>query len=146
MSRSIHPHWEEIDHTADVGVRAFGHTVEELFTHAAEGMFRIIAGEREVHPLEERAVTIAPAAGEEGAGPERLLVRFLSELLFLCETQRILFCEFEVEREGGGLKAVCRGETLGPDRSGLGMEIKAVTWHGLSLDLERGEAQVIFDV
>jgi SHS2 domain-containing protein len=138
------PHWEELDHTADVGVRAFGDTLEQLFTHAAEGMFRIIAGERTVRPLQERSVTVAPVpAGEE---PDRLLVRFLSELLFLCETERFLFGAFEVDLSGGGVRAVCRGEEIGPDRSGLGMEIKAVTWHGLSLDLERGEAQVIFDV
>jgi SHS2 domain-containing protein len=142
----MHPHWEEIDHTADVGVRAFGHTVEELFTHAAEGMFQVIAGDRTIRPLEEWRVTVGVEPGEGSEDPERLLVRWLSELLFLCETRRILFCEFEVEREGGGLKTICRGEKLGSDRSGLGMEIKAVTWHGLSLDLERGEAQVIFDV
>lgn len=138
------PHWEEIDHTADVGVRAFGDTLERLFAHAAEGMFRIIAGERTLRPLEERVVLVVPPPGEED--PDRLLVRFLSELLFLCETQRFLFCDFEVDLTGGGVRAVCRGEPIGSDRSGLGMEIKAVTWHGLSLDLERGEAQVIFDV
>jgi SHS2 domain-containing protein len=144
VSPQHHPHWAEIDHTADVGVRAFGSTLEELFAHAAEGMFGIIAGERTVRPLQERIVTVSPAPAEEG--PDRLLVRFLSELLFICETKRILFCTFEVDLSGGGLQAVCRGEEIGPDRSGLGMEIKAVTWHGLFLDLERGEAQVIFDV
>ena len=41
-------------------------------------MFAIIAGERPLRPLLERIVTVPPPSGEEG--PDRLLVRFLSEL------------------------------------------------------------------
>lgn len=145
MSPGDRPHWEELDHTADIGIRAFGAGIEEIFAHAAEGMFRIIAGERTIRPLEETLVRIQ-GRPEDEVHPERLLARFLSELLFLCETRRILFCKFEIERDEEGLKIICHGERIGPDRSGLGMEIKAVTWYGLDLDTQKGMAQVIFDV
>ena len=35
--------YEEIEHTADVGIRAYGRDLDELFVNAAEGMFSLIA-------------------------------------------------------------------------------------------------------
>ena len=37
--------FEIIDHTADIGIVAYGKTKREVFINAAKGMFEIIAGE-----------------------------------------------------------------------------------------------------
>ena len=34
---------EQLEHTADAGIRAFGGSLEEMFENAAEGMFRLLA-------------------------------------------------------------------------------------------------------
>ena len=37
--------FEFIDHTADVGIKAWGATLTELFENSAKGMFSVIAKE-----------------------------------------------------------------------------------------------------
>lgn len=132
--------YEEFEHTADVGIRAFGQTLEELFENAAYGMFQIIAGERRARPVIERAVALS------GDDVEQLLVRFLSELLYLSAVHHLLFSEFHVTIEDGALRARCLGEEFGEDRRGLGTEVKAVTCHMLEVNLQEGWAQVLLDV
>src|SRR5256885_13017328 len=76
--------YEEIEHTADVGIRAYGSTLNELFANAAEGMFSLIADLDSVKPV--GAVEVLLAAEDV----ETLLLRWLSELLYIHETQHLL--------------------------------------------------------
>jgi SHS2 domain-containing protein len=131
--------FEEIEHTADVGIRAYGKSASELFEGAAAGMFSLIANPERVRPLGEVEVRLA---AEDLPG---LLVAWLSELLFLHETQRLLFCKFRVEVSGTQLHAQVWGEAIDKKRHELKLAIKAVTYHRLSVDPERGVAEVIFD-
>jgi len=133
--------FEELEHTADVGIKAYGADLEEIFRNAARGMFEIIRGEMEVEAETERSFEL------EEKGPEALLVAFLSELNYLSETEGLIFTDFQVAiRRERRLEAVCRGGPFGEDRSKVGIEIKAVTWHQLEIDREEGWARVIFDV
>jgi SHS2 domain-containing protein len=132
--------YEEIDHTADVGIRAYGASLEELFAAAAAGMFSLIADPLKVRPVGEVEVRVA------GRDPEGLLVNWLQELLFVHETQRLLLCEFDVRIERLSLVGTARGEAIDKARHELRLAIKAVTYHRLSIDPEAGMAQVIFDI
>ena len=40
--------YEPIDHTADMGIRAYGRTKKELFRNAAAGMFSLIADKKNI--------------------------------------------------------------------------------------------------
>jgi SHS2 domain-containing protein len=131
--------YEEIEHTADVGIRAHGKTLDELFAAVAEGMFSLIADPSKVMPVGEMEVTA------DAAGVPQLLVNFLQELLFLHETQRVLLKEFQVHIEGTRLHARVRGETIDKRRHELKLAIKAVTYHRLKVDPKAGVAEVIFD-
>lgn len=131
--------YEEIEHTADVGIRAYGTTASELFAAAAEGMFSLIANPAKVRPTGEVEITLA------AEDLPRLLVAWLSELLFLHETQRLLFATFDVRVRGASLDAHVRGEKIDKRRHELKLAIKAVTYHRLSVDVEKGVAEVIFD-
>jgi SHS2 domain-containing protein len=133
--------YEEFEHTADVGIRAFGDSLSEIFRNAAYGMFRILAGEREVAETLEREVVVDPVDD-----PELGLVRFLSELLTVADTEHLLFADLDVRIDGTTLTARCRGEQVGPDLGGLGIDIKAVTRHLLEVDVGSGRAVVLFDV
>ena len=132
--------YEEIEHTADAGIRAYGRTASEIFAAAAEGMFSLVADLAKVKPKGEVEVRLA------SDDLPKLLVAWLSELLFLHETQHLLFSKFEDRVRGTSLRARAWGETIDKRRHGLKLAIKAVTYHRLSVDLARGVAEVIFDV
>ncbi len=136
----VHPvRFEEIEHTADVGIRAYGKTASEIFENAAAGMFSLIADLSAVKPVGEEEVRL------EADGLPQLLVKWLSELLFLHETENVLFREFEVRIRGTKLQGRARGEAIDQGRHELKLAIKAVTYHRLSVDVKRGVAEVIFD-
>ncbi len=132
--------YEEIDHTADVGIRAYGTTLNELFANAAEGMFSLIADPRKVKAVGE--VEIRTTAEDT----TKLMVNWLSDLLFLHETQRLLFREFDVTVDDDTLSARVRGERIDKRRHELRLAIKAVTYHRLRVDPKAGVAEIIFDI
>ncbi len=132
--------YEETEHTADVGIRAYGSTLNELFANAAEGMFSLIADLESVKPVGEIEVRLA------AEDIPTLLLRWLSELLFIHETQRLLLAAFEVQLDGTSLRGRARGETIDKRRHELKLVIKAVTRHRLTVDPHKGIAEVIFDI
>ena len=131
--------YEEIEHTADVGIRAHGRTASEIFANAAEGMFSLIADLSTVNPKGEVEGRLAADS------LPALLVAWLSDLLFLHETQKLLLSKFEVRVRGNSLRAHAWGETIDPQRHELRLALKAVTYHRLAVDVKRGVAEVIFD-
>ena len=131
--------FEEIDHTADVRIRVFGSTAEELFEGAAAGMFSLITDLARVKPVGEIEVRVS---ADDLLG---LMVAWLSELLVLHETQNILLGEFQVRLDGLALDGKAWGEMIDKGRHELKLAIKAVTYHRLTVDPERGVAEVIFD-
>ena len=132
--------FEELDHTADVGIRAYGKTLDELFANAAAAMFSLITDLAAVRPVGEYEVKV------QAKDVKTLMVDFLSELLFLHETERLLLCEFDVNVTDVAVDARVRGERIDRDRHPLHLAMKAVTYHEMVVDAQRGVAQVIFDI
>jgi SHS2 domain-containing protein len=132
--------YQEIEHTADVGIRAYGRSLNEIFANAAEGMFSLIADLKKVKPVGEVEVRVA------ADDPATLLLRWLSELVYIHETQHLLFCEFDVDVKGTSLQGRARGEAIDKKRHELKLVIKAVTRHRLTVDVKKGFAEVIFDI
>jgi SHS2 domain-containing protein len=132
------------EHTADVGVRAWGASEEAVFEEAAKGMFSLVCDPQTVGFQEALAVSVeAPTADHE-----LLLVAWLNELLYLFEAQRILFSQFKVLELGEStLEAEVAGEALGSHHAVCG-GVKAATYHGLKLarTSDGWEAEVILDV
>jgi SHS2 domain-containing protein len=132
--------YEEIEHTADVGIRAFGQSLDELFVNAAEGMFSLIADPRAVKPVGEIEVRL------RADDLPSLLLRWLSELLYIHDTEKLLLRSFEAHVDGTSLQGRARGEAIDKKRHELKLAIKAVTRHGLTVDPKKGIAEVIFDI
>jgi len=132
--------YEEIEHTADVGIRAYGATLNELFANAAEGMFSLVADLGAVKPVGEIEVRLA------AEDIPTLMLRWLSELLYIHETQRLLLAAFDVQLDGTSLRGRARGEAIDKKRHELKLVIKAVTRHRLTVDPQKGIAEVIFDI
>ena len=132
--------YEEIEHTADVGIRAYGSSLDELFATAAEGMFSLITDLDSVKEVGEIEVRL------ETEDIPTLLLRWLSELLFIHETQHLLLASFDVQVEGTSLRGRARGEAIDKKRHELKLVIKAVTRHRLIVDPQKGIAEIIFDI
>lgn len=135
--------FEIIDTTADVGILARGGTCEEVFVHAAEGLFSLITDIESVEPVQPYTVQC------EGISLEGLLVAWLNELIYLHDAQEMLFRRFELTAfDGQRIEAKAWGEPVDPSRHALGTQVKAATYH-LARVVEGPsgwEAKVILDV
>ena len=138
------PDWlKALDHTADEGIVVAAPDLKTLYGRAAWGMFNLLAALDGVKPSTAFDVTV------EAADREALLVRWLSELNYRHQTDRVILARFDVrELSDRRLTAVVHGETIDMERHTLYTEIKAVTFHGLRIEETASgwEARIIFDV
>jgi SHS2 domain-containing protein len=135
--------FEIIDHTADVGIVAYGADVEELFSNAALALFSLIT---ELESIEEKLHFDLKVSSEDR---DSLLVEWLNELIYLFDVEHILFNRFDIESlTHNQLKAICYGEAFDPMKHKIKTGVKAATYHMLKLDKNSGgyKAQVIFDI
>lgn len=139
--------FELIEHTADVGIKAWGPTITELFENAAKGMFSVITGD-EYEPQGsgvEKTIDI----NENKDDLEALLVSWLSELLYIFNREKIYFNNFKISGlNNRGIKALASGINIDLYQSSRYKEIKAVTFHNLKIeeDVDGFSCTIIFDV
>jgi protein archease len=119
--------FEILEHTADVGIRARGATLEGAFEAATEGLASILGAWR-------------PGAGEpirievEPGDIAGQLVDWLSEVLYLQDSRDGVIRSVDVERVGeDGTTGTL---TLGPrgDEVLEGTAVKAITYHQLRVE------------
>ena len=135
--------YELIDHTADIGVKAYGKTLSEAFENASRGMFDIITDKSEVESVGQYDIQL------EADDLEQLLVDWLSELLFLNSAKNLVFGFFKVEldEKNNSLKGRVFGEKFNVSKHKIGAEIKAVTYHMLEVKKKKPfHVQVLFDI
>ena len=135
--------FEVLDHTADIGLIIYGEDLKALFENAGEAFFHLITDLRKVRRRVERRIEI------KGEDLERLMVDWLSELLYLHDVENLLFKGFKVESIGeGGLKARVKGEPFQERVHVIKTEVKAVTYHQIEVRKENGNwrARIIFDL
>jgi len=135
--------YELFDHTADIGLIAFGKDLLEAFSNAAYGMFSILTDTSKVSEKERFDLQISADNAED------LLVAWLDELLFRYETERIVCNRFVIDKmDDKSLHATCFGEKVDPARHEIKSEIKNVTYHQLKIEKtdDGWQARVIFDV
>ena len=133
--------YELIDHTADIGVKAYGKNLSEAFEHAAKAMFDIITDNSEIESVGQYDIKL------EAPDLEQLLVDFLSELLFLNSAKNLVFGFFKVEldEKNNSLSARVFGEKYNISKHKIGAEIKAVTYHILEVKKKKPySVQVLF--
>ena len=129
-----------LDHAADVMVRCKGKDLEECFENAAYAMFdQIVDATRIEHTL-TREIEISANDDEER------LYSFLSELLFIMDCDSLVFNDFKVSINNDKVRCIAKGEPLDIKKHHAKSEIKAVTYHMLSVDRNEPSVTVIFDV
>lgn len=127
-----------------MGIESRGATVEDAFSNMAKGLFSLICPLSRIRRRVHRTVEVHAPSQED------LLVAWLNELIFIHETANILFRVFTFTAFGEEyLKATCLGEPIDPERHMLRTEVKAATYHRLSLGRDESgqwRARVILDV
>ena len=141
---SSRPRYEQFEHTSEAGIIARGATLAEAFANTAEGMYALILELDGIEEQVERKVAL------EGDTHEALLVDWLLELVFLTETEDLVFRRFAVEElTDRRLRARAWGERFDPERHrSHNVMVKAVTHHLLEIEREDGgyRVQVLFDI
>ena len=143
--------FDVLPHTADIKIRAYGSTLDELFKNALIGMFQSISpravgcrivNDRLVCPdlPEHHVIEI------EAYNAESLLVDFLSEALFLSDVHNQAYLDLTIhEITPTRIVAKLHGIPI----SGFEVvEIKAVTYHNLKINQvpEGFEVDIVFDI
>ena len=129
-----------LDHTADALIEAYGETLSERFANAAYAMFDQITDAESVRPTGEAKISLTADSAEQ------LLVDFLQELLFMHDTENVVFVEFDVDTDGRALEAIARGDEFDKNRHQKRAVVKGVTYHNLKIDDELKKIVLLLDV
>jgi len=137
------PRWEHFPHMADMGVRGYGATVEDAFTHAAEALTAVICDPAQVGvmtPVEIRC---------EAPDVESLLADWLNALVYEMAVRRMVFGRFDVRIDGSALQATAWGEPIERERHRPAVEVKGATYTELKVYRDENGvwiAQCVVDV
>ena len=142
MSEHTRGSFEFIDHTADAGIRVEAPTLEDLFETAGLAFTELVTSADSVDCRVERRFKL------EEDDMETLLVSWLQELLYLLDTEDLVFARFQVRIHDFSLDATAWGDVFDPNIHTIKTEIKAVTYHQLEVakNDQGWQAQVIFDI
>jgi SHS2 domain-containing protein len=136
--------FEELSHTADVGVAARGDTAAEALARLVLALAALLCGGGEVAPGHDEVIRV------EGAGDlAQTAVAVLREVLYRFATRREIPRACEVRSLApGGAEVVVEMGPHDPARHAAGTDVKAVTYHAARLAPEGGgwRAQVLLDV
>jgi SHS2 domain-containing protein len=136
--------YEDLGHTADVGVRVRGATAEEALARLVLALGTLLTGGEAAEPRREERVRV-----EGGPGLAGTAVALLRELLFRFATERLVPAAVEVlSLDERGADAAIGFAKHEPERHAEGADVKAVTWHAARLEREGAEwvAQAVFDI
>jgi SHS2 domain-containing protein len=135
--------FEILEHTADVGVRAFGTTLPELFENAALGLESLALDTERVEPR------IAYPIAADGYDVESLLVNWLNEVIYHLDAKRVAFARLVVQIKGEtAISGQGWGEPRHPEKHPPRLVVKAATYHQIRVaqEQDRWVAEVYLDI
>jgi len=138
--------FEFFEVTADVGYRAYGKTLDEAFENAALAMFEVITDTSKIEAKIEKKIEI------ESEDLVALLYDWLTELLFLHDSEYMVFSKFKViineKNSLYNLKGVLWGEEFDLEIHEIREDVKAVTYHMMEV-MQQDDGyivQIILDI
>ncbi len=137
-----------LEHTADIGVRAWDNTLEKAFVEGGKALFSIMVDISKVQ--KKSAVDIQCEARDI----PMLFVEWLNKLLSQADINKMVFSGFRIiSIEAYGykdfrLKGEAFGEPLDPKKHVFKVEPKAATYFGLKYEIQDGVhyLQCVIDV
>jgi SHS2 domain-containing protein len=135
--------FEFLDHPADIGFRAYGASLEELFANCAQALVYIILDGSNIQSVQQVSLSA------DGGDHESLLVNWLNEVLYYVDCKRIALGPFNISQlSDRHIECMATGEPRDPKRHPPKLAVKAVTYHQLKVQrTENGWiAEVYVDV
>ncbi|MBN1377135.1 archease [Candidatus Woesearchaeota archaeon] len=139
--------YEFLEHTADIKFRAYGKSLENVFSNAALAFGSILIKPEKVESNEEKIIKV------NGNDEKSLLYNFLEELLFLFDTEGFLLnnienMKIESKDKVFFLKAKAKGDFTKNKKYELETEPKAVTYNEMEVKKEKSNyiIQVVIDI
>ena len=127
------------EHTADFGFHVEADTLPALLAETGRALVSLLV-ERPAAVQARDVVTVSLTADRL----DDLLFDYLSELVYRFSAHGFVPAEQAIETDGVQLRATLRGEPYDAERHGPGCEVKAATYHGLTL--ERTDAGYVAEV
>lgn len=117
-----------LEHPADLGIEAYGKTLAEAFQNAAKGLMSIILDPSTIESRESRSIHLS------AGNIEQLLVKWLSEVLYLYDGQKYVGKDFIIDEiTSNRLTATIHGEEFSETKHTTKLDVKAITYHQLSI-------------
>jgi protein archease len=135
--------FELLEHPADIGFRARGATVDELFANCARALVFIILDSSQIRPAQSVLLSA------DGSDYESLLVNWLNEVLYYVDGKRIALDTFEISQlNDTRIECIATGEARDLQKHPPRLVVKAVTYHQLKVQHteSRWIAEVYVDV
>jgi SHS2 domain-containing protein len=134
--------YRQIEHTADVGIEAYGDSLKQAYVNAAKGLFSLIIDLRHVKIKTAKEINVTADSQED------LLVSWLNELIYIFDTEYLVLRKFNISHiDSNRLHATVYGEKIDPNLHQIKIGVKATTYHMLRINNEDGyRVRVIFDV
>ncbi len=130
--------YEILEHKADLKIRVFGKTKEELFLNAVLAMEEGLRPENKEQRTENRNIKV------KSDNLETLLVDFLSEVLYLVQVNKEIYINIEFNKFSD---SEIEAELSGQKVERFGEDIKAVTYHNLEIKQNKTwQATILFDI
>lgn len=132
--------YELLEHAGDLKIKVYGNSFSELLENSGRALSDIVlpdSGDMN----ETRKIFI------EGSTKEQILVRFLNELIYLIQSDFLIFRKFKIEDVDNGVNALCMGSKIKssdqPD-----YDMKGATYHELKIENNDGKytAQIVIDI
>lgn len=137
-----HNNYEYFEVTADIGVRIWGHGINELFENAALAVTSLMIDPTHIGKIIHRNIQV------DGNNLSSLLINWITELLIIRDSEGILFSSFKinVSKNGKRLKAEAWGNHIVGEN--IEMDIKAITYSLFKLEKINDEycLQFVLDI
>jgi len=140
------PSYKYLEHTADVLFVAQAASQGELFEQCGLAVEEAQVPLKNIKPKQKKEINL------ENSTLEKLLFDFLDELLFLKDTEGLIFskfkCKVEEKKNKFLLKCKAQGDKFDPNKHEQKVDAKAITMHMYKVEEIKGgwKAQVLVDI
>jgi SHS2 domain-containing protein len=135
--------FEELEHTADVRMRITAPTLLELFVEGGFALAETLYGE-----YQSGSETVSFPIEAKGNEAIERIVNFLSELLFLTETEYLVPMSFDLAENDCVVSGTVAGVLFDRTKHTGGIGVKGISYSGISLTktVAGYELIIIFDI
>ena len=138
--------YEILEHKADIKIKVFGKTLEELFENAALAMVSILKHDANLR-MDANAANVEKIK-IQSSDQETLLADFLNEILAKSQINKKVYKVKSIKFKVLNKRVELEAEIVGFPIENFDEDIKAATYHDLKISEKGGsfEAIVLFDI